>query len=90
MSVPTGWWVSRARSALTVDVTGWISAKARTGPGMVSAAYPNEATHLITPESGRLVDRTPPVIGRRLVSASLVRSVNAGITPRKYGTTAIC
>ena len=36
MSVPTGCCVSRSRIALTMDVTGWYSAKARTGPGMVS------------------------------------------------------
>src|SRR4029079_11988894 len=35
MSVPTGCWVNRLRIALTMDVTGWFSAKARTGPGMV-------------------------------------------------------
>src|SRR6478672_5800671 len=36
MSVPTGCSVRRLRMALTIDVTGWCSAKARTGPGMVS------------------------------------------------------
>ena len=36
MSVPTGCCVNRSRIALTIDVTGWCSAKARTGPGMVS------------------------------------------------------
>src|SRR5260370_41767084 len=34
MSVPTGCCVNRSRIALTMDVTGWCSAKARTGPGM--------------------------------------------------------
>jgi hypothetical protein len=28
--------VCRSRIALTMDVTGWCSAKARTGPGMVA------------------------------------------------------
>jgi hypothetical protein len=28
--------VNRARITLTIDVTGWCSAKARTGPGMVA------------------------------------------------------
>src|ERR1700722_16197537 len=36
MSVPTGCCVNTARIALTMDVTGWCSAKARTGPGMVA------------------------------------------------------
>src|SRR4029453_8381345 len=35
MAVPTGCCVNRSRMALTMDVTGWYSAKARTGPGMV-------------------------------------------------------
>src|SRR5437868_5479679 len=35
-SLLTGCWVNRARIALTIDVTGWFSAKARTGPGMVA------------------------------------------------------
>jgi hypothetical protein len=36
MSVSTGCCVSRSRIALTMDVTGWYSAKAPTRPGMVS------------------------------------------------------
>ena len=36
MSVPTGCWSNRARIALTIEVTGWFSAKARTGPGIVA------------------------------------------------------
>src|SRR4029450_5771503 len=36
MSVPTGCCVNKSRMALTMDVTGWYSAKARTWPGMVS------------------------------------------------------
>src|SRR5579864_2931342 len=36
MSLPTGCYVNTARIALTMDVTGWCSAKARTGPGIVS------------------------------------------------------
>src|SRR5438105_5891819 len=36
MSAPTGCCVNRSRIALTIDVTGWFSAKARTGPGMVA------------------------------------------------------
>src|SRR3984957_13271537 len=36
MSAPTGCWVYRSRSVLTMDVTGWCSAKARTGPGIVA------------------------------------------------------
>ncbi len=36
MSMSTGCWANRSRMALTIDVTGWCSAKARTGPGMVS------------------------------------------------------
>src|ERR1700686_3072217 len=35
MSVATGCCVNRPRTALTMEVTGWCSAKARTGPGMV-------------------------------------------------------
>ena len=35
MPVPTGCCVNRWRMVLTIDVTGWCSAKARTGPGMV-------------------------------------------------------
>src|ERR1044071_9489498 len=36
MSLPTGCSASRLRIALTIEVTGWFSAKARTGPGMVA------------------------------------------------------
>src|ERR1700690_2696906 len=32
---PAGCWASRSRIVLTMDVTGWLSAKARTGPGIV-------------------------------------------------------
>jgi hypothetical protein len=35
MPVPTGCFVNRSRIVLTIGVTGWLSAKARTGPGMV-------------------------------------------------------
>src|ERR1039457_7734338 len=34
--VLAGWCASRSRIVLTMDVTGWLSAKARTGPGMVA------------------------------------------------------
>src|SRR3712207_9422349 len=34
--VPTGCPVNTARIVLTIEVTGWCSAKARTGPGIVS------------------------------------------------------
>ena len=36
MSVPTGWPVRRLRMVWTMAVTGWFSAKARTGVGMVA------------------------------------------------------
>ena len=36
MSVPTGRPLSRARSESTMAVTGWFSAKTRTGVGMVA------------------------------------------------------
>ena len=36
MPVPTGCWANRWRIELTMAVTGWCTAKARTGPGMVS------------------------------------------------------
>ena len=36
MSVPTGCCASRLRMASTMAVTGWFSAKARTGPGIVA------------------------------------------------------
>ncbi len=36
MSLLTGCCANRSRMELTMDVTGWFSAKARTGPGMVS------------------------------------------------------
>jgi hypothetical protein len=36
MSALTGCWANGSRIALTMDVTGWWSAKARTGAGMVS------------------------------------------------------
>src|SRR5580693_2786352 len=35
MFVLTGCCANRSRIVLTMDVTGWLSAKARTGPGMV-------------------------------------------------------
>src|SRR5882724_7852804 len=41
MPVPTGCRVSRSRMALTMEVTGWCSAKARTGPGMVPVGTMN-------------------------------------------------
>src|SRR5262249_25757152 len=36
MLVLTGFWANRSRTVLTMDVTGWLSANARTGPGMVA------------------------------------------------------
>src|SRR5215211_1924713 len=45
VSVLTGCWVNRSRIALTMDVTGWYSAKARTGPGMVSVGTNAELTN---------------------------------------------
>src|SRR5215204_5291738 len=36
MSVLTGCWAYKSRIVLTMMVTGWCSAKARTGPGMVA------------------------------------------------------
>src|SRR5499427_2485276 len=36
MSLPTGCCANRALIELTIEVTGWCSAKARTGPGMVA------------------------------------------------------
>src|SRR3954451_23021741 len=36
MSSPTGFWANRSRMVLTIEVTGWFSAKARTGPGIVA------------------------------------------------------
>src|SRR5436190_13791110 len=44
MSLRTGCWVNRSRIALTMDVTGWFSAKARTGPGIVSVGTKAELT----------------------------------------------
>ena len=37
--VLTGCCASRSRIVLTMDVTGWLSAKARTGPGMVCGGH---------------------------------------------------
>ena len=34
----TGCWVYRSRIVLTMGVTGWCSAKARNGPGMVAVS----------------------------------------------------
>src|ERR1700736_2464686 len=45
MAVPTGCCVNRSRMALTMDVTGWFSAKARTGPGMVLVGTKAELTN---------------------------------------------
>ena len=39
MSVPTGCRVNRSRIAFTMEVTGWCSANARTGPGMVVGGH---------------------------------------------------
>src|SRR3954453_7834219 len=36
MLVLAGCWASRSRTVLTMDVTGWLPANARTGPGMVA------------------------------------------------------
>src|SRR5215813_916533 len=36
MSLPTGCCANRALIELTIEVTGWCSANARTGPGMVA------------------------------------------------------
>src|SRR5579859_401160 len=44
MPVPTGCWVNRSRIALTMDVTGWFSANARTGPGIVLVGTNAELT----------------------------------------------
>jgi hypothetical protein len=45
MSVPTGCCAYGSRMALTMGVTGWLSAKARTGPGMVAVATKAELTN---------------------------------------------
>ena len=34
MSLPTGCWSNKALIVSTIEVTGWFSAKARTGPGI--------------------------------------------------------
>ena len=45
MPVPAGCRVSRSRIVLTMEVTGWLSAKARTGPGMVPVGTKAELTN---------------------------------------------
>ena len=45
MPLPTGCRVNRSRIALTIEVTGWCSAKARTGPGMVPVGTKAELTN---------------------------------------------
>jgi hypothetical protein len=45
MSSPTGCWANRPRIVLTIDVTGWLSANQRTGPGMVSVGTNAELTN---------------------------------------------
>lgn len=42
ISEATGCWASRSRIVFTIGVTGWCSAKARTGPGMVSVGMKAE------------------------------------------------
>jgi len=44
MSLLTGWPFSRERSASIIAVTGWFSAKTRTGVGMVSVGTNAELT----------------------------------------------
>ena len=42
---PTGCWANRSRIVSTIDVTGWFSAKARTGPGIVAVGTNAELTN---------------------------------------------
>src|SRR5664279_2601968 len=45
ISPPTGCWANRALIVLTIEVTGWFSAKARTGPGIEAVGTKAELTN---------------------------------------------
>src|SRR5947207_7624945 len=45
MAEPTGCSVNSARRVLTMEVTGWFSAKARTGPGIDAVGTKAELTN---------------------------------------------
>src|SRR6476469_4546274 len=45
MSLPTGCCSNRALIVLTIEVTGWFSAKARTGPGIEAVGTNAELTN---------------------------------------------
>src|ERR1700733_15065611 len=45
MSLPTGCRANRALIVLTIEVTGWFSAKARTGPGIEAVGTKAELMH---------------------------------------------
>src|SRR6476619_6534738 len=45
MSLPTGCCSNRALLVLTIEVTGWFSAKARTGPGIEAVGTNAELTN---------------------------------------------
>src|SRR6476646_4960998 len=45
ISLPTGCCSNRARIVLTIEVTGWFSAKARTGPGIEAVGTNAELTN---------------------------------------------
>ena len=46
MSLPTGCRSNRALIVLTIEVTGWFSAKARTGPGIEAVGTNAEMAHI--------------------------------------------
>src|SRR5438270_9295864 len=68
MSLLTGCCVNRSRIALTMEVTGWCSAKARTGPGIVPVGTNAELMN----GTGRLSKfalrrrQTDPEVGARI------------------------
>ena len=62
MSVPAGCCANRSRIALTIDVTGWCSAKARTGPRMVSVATNAELMNRLPGASGLRCGPHPSMI----------------------------
>src|ERR1700737_984451 len=45
ISPPTGLWSNKALIVLTIEVTGWFSAKARTGPGIEAVGTNAELTN---------------------------------------------
>ena len=89
ISLPTGWFINRARTLSTMAVTGWFWAKARTGAGMVSV---DKKAELINGRKTRGYANAPApsaVLALRPAKAAIqvsanVKNVRMPVAPRQF------